>query len=118
MKKQGIVLFLAMCLWVPAPAWAQSGTAASSNEIDVELEKVVVIGRQLEEKLSTELAEYGHKVQIIEGDTLTKSGYVTITQVLTDLVPGFYMRSTSRAHNQKTMRMNGSTQFCGRRAPE
>jgi|GEM_PF-1254912 len=111
MTKQGVVLFLAVCLWSPIPVWAQVETADSSKDLNVELPQITVEGRQLEEKLSTELAEYGHKVQIITGDALKESGYVTVLEALTDLVPGLYVRSTSRAHNRLTMRLQGSSQF-------
>jgi vitamin B12 transporter len=83
------------------PATAQEGSAA--------LEEVVVSGRQLEEKLSTELQDYGHRVVTVTGDQIRAAGFTNVSQALSRLVPGFYLRENNR--NSRTMRLNGSGQF-------
>lgn len=108
MIRRFFILFLMVCIGGPGLLWAQNDNAGSSSD-HVELAEISVVGRQLEEKLSTELAEYGHKVVVIDSEALTKSGYVTVSQALANMVPGFYLRSSARS--SRTMRLNGSSNF-------
>jgi vitamin B12 transporter len=69
-----------------------------NREIAV-LETVVVSEtasqKTLEEKISTELAEYGHPVTVISGDDLKEAGFVDLQTALETLTPGYF--SVARA---------------------
>lgn len=73
-----------------------------------ELEPVVVTGRRIEQKLSAELATYGHQVQIIEGEDIEKMGFVDVSEALMALVPGMYVGMKGRGDYSRYM-MNGNT---------
>ncbi|MDR1607065.1 MAG: TonB-dependent receptor [Deltaproteobacteria bacterium] len=92
--------------------WAQTDGSTSGDL--VALEEINVQGRQLEEKLSTELSDYGHHVQIVEGEKLVQTGYPTLYKALSRLVPGLYLPSntvSSQLVGGTQMRLNGSTDF-------
>lgn len=72
-------------------ALAQSAQAPETKD----LPDLVVEGRKIEERLSSELAEYGHKVEIITGEEISAGGYTDINQILESLVPGLYVVSKS-----------------------
>ncbi|MDR2460910.1 MAG: TonB-dependent receptor [Deltaproteobacteria bacterium] len=68
----------------------------------------LVEGRLIEEKLSAELAEYGHQVQVIQGETLAKLGYSDINEALAKLVPSLILINKSRG-DYNSFRMNGNS---------
>ncbi|NLX19503.1 MAG: hypothetical protein GXY53_09550, partial [Desulfobulbus sp.] len=74
----------------------------------MELDPVVVTGRRIEQKLSAELATYGHQVQVIEGEDIEKMGFVDVSEALMALVPGMYVRMKGRG-DYSTYMMNGNT---------
>ena len=80
---------------------------AQNEEVVEELEMVVVTGRQIEEKLSAELADYGHQVQVIQGETIQSMGFVDTSDALKALVPGMYVGGKGRGDYNKFY-MNGS----------
>jgi outer membrane cobalamin receptor len=86
---------------LPAPAAAQS---------DDTLPPTVVVGRQIEEKLSTELAEYGHQVVVIQGEDIVKYGYSDLNEALAKMAPGFSIGTKSRADYARYF-MNGGNQI-------
>ncbi|MDR1039770.1 MAG: TonB-dependent receptor [Deltaproteobacteria bacterium] len=88
-------------LSVPPQVSAQSG--------DV-LPPTVVLGRQIEEKLSTELAEYGHQVVVIQGEDIAKMGYSDLNEALAKLAPGFHVSPKSRADYSRYF-MNGRSEI-------
>ena len=61
-----------------------------------ELAPVVVTGRQIEEKLSAELADFGHQVQVIRGEVIEKMGFVDLNDALPILAPGLYIMNKGR----------------------
>jgi vitamin B12 transporter len=83
MKKllsQGAVLiFLTALILAPSQLLAQT-----EDFLDI----LLVEGRRIEEKLSADLATYGHKVNVVQGETIEKTGMTDLSQVLMKLVPG------------------------------
>jgi vitamin B12 transporter len=78
-----------------------------SAQTELELDPTLVEGRLIEEKLSAELAAYGHKVNIIQGETIKKLGVNDLSQVLMKLVPGMAYVPRSKADYGRSI-MNGS----------
>ncbi|WP_162458938.1 TonB-dependent receptor plug domain-containing protein [Desulfosarcina ovata] len=68
---------------------------------------MVVEGRKIEERLSGELEEFGHKVEIVTGEEITAGGYADVNQILESLVPGLYVSSKSGRGDYMRMSMNG-----------
>jgi Outer membrane cobalamin receptor protein len=102
MAKNSLILLITLILLSgPGPALAQEAAV-------IELDTVVVTGRKIEEKLSAELAEYGHQVQVIQGETIEKMGFVDISEALNALVPGMYVRMKGRG-DYSTYMMNGNS---------
>jgi outer membrane cobalamin receptor len=93
-----IFLFLIIFPSIPAPAQDKS-----------QLDTITVTDRQLEERLAIELGDYGHSVTIVTGEELEASGYQTLSQALSNLVPGLYIRNSTRARS--SMRLNGTGNF-------
>jgi vitamin B12 transporter len=71
------------------------------------LDTLLVEGRNIEEKLSAELAIYGHKVNIIQGETLRNLGINDLSQALSKLVPGLTYIPRSKADYSR-FTLNGS----------
>jgi Outer membrane cobalamin receptor protein len=90
---------------------AGADQALAQTEPITELETVVVTGRKIEEKLSAELAEYGHQVVVIDGETIEKLGFIDITEALSTLVPGLW--TTPGRGESPTIMINGGTSSGG-----
>jgi vitamin B12 transporter len=71
------------------------------------LSPLIVEGRQIEEKLSAELAEYGHQVVVIQGEDILKQGYSDINEALAKMVPGLIIVPKSRG-DYTNFWMNGN----------
>ncbi|MDR1872355.1 MAG: TonB-dependent receptor [Deltaproteobacteria bacterium] len=118
MRKLMMLFFCFGVVYVAQPLWAQSGETEgqdvrSLGEIEIQVEEPVK-ARLLENKLSSDLGEYGQRVQIIDGQTLVDSGYPTLYQALSKLVPGLYFPTNTHSAQimgDTQMRMNGSTDF-------
>jgi vitamin B12 transporter len=67
----------------------------------------LVEGRLIEEKLSAELMEYGHQVEVIQGETIRKLGYSDINEALAKLVPSLILLNQSRGDYNDFI-MNGN----------
>ncbi|MDR1607227.1 MAG: TonB-dependent receptor [Deltaproteobacteria bacterium] len=77
-------------------------------QITSELKPVEVIGHPIEEKLSAELAAYGHEVKVIDGKTLENMGFVDLSDALPVLAPGLFISAKGRGDYASYM-MNGNT---------
>ncbi len=64
---------------------------AAQEQPPSQLAEVVVSGRQIEERLSAELAEYGHPVTVITGQQIEEAGYADLYQALEGLAPGLFI---------------------------
>jgi vitamin B12 transporter len=74
-------------------------------------ETITVEGRRIEERLSAELEEYGHQVEIIPGEILEQGGFVDINQALETLVPGLYIATKSGRGDYTNAPLHGSTEI-------
>lgn len=102
MVKPRQILWLALGLILGATQAIAQETATG------ELDTVIVTGHKIEERLSAELAEYGHQVQVIPGETIEKMGFVDISEALNALAPGMYIRMKGRG-DYSTYMMNGNS---------
>lgn len=93
------LMLLGICLPTAGPVAAGEGEAR--------LPDITVEGRAIEERLSAELAEYGHKVEIIAGEDIRLGGYTDVNQVLESLVPGLYAASKSGRGDYMRISLNG-----------
>ena len=99
-------LFTLLCgCWVgfqlimPSLAWCETAPQG--------IPEMVVEGRKIEEKLSGELATYGHKVEIVTREEIKAGGYTDVNQILEALVPGLYMVSKNGRGDYMRMSLNG-----------
>ncbi|PID74043.1 MAG: TonB-dependent receptor TonB [Desulfobacterales bacterium] len=72
------------------------------------VDDITVTGRKIEERLSGELEIYGHQVEVVEGETLEKSGFVDLQQALGALVPGLFISVSSGRGDYANMKLHGS----------
>jgi vitamin B12 transporter len=93
------VLFLSLLLLVSSLSMADSATD--------KLEDVTVTGRKIEERLSAELAAFGHKVELVTAEEIKTGGYTDVNQILESLVPGLYVVSKSGRGDYMRMSLNG-----------
>lgn len=84
----------------------QADPVAAGDET-AHLSEMVVEGRAIEERLSAELAEYGHKVEIVTAEDISTGGYTDVNQILESLVPGIYVTSKSGRGDYMRMSLNG-----------
>src|SRR5690606_28598199 len=68
------------------PASAQESAPAAS-----ESEEIIVLGARLEESTPEELASYGSRIEVIEGETIDLAGHIDVAGALRNLVPGLYL---------------------------
>jgi vitamin B12 transporter len=92
-------LFLSLTLLLSSLSTADSAT-------DV-LEDMTVTGRKIEERLSAELAAFGHKAEIVTAEEIKTGGYTDVNQILESLVPGLYVISKSGRGDYLRMSLNG-----------
>jgi len=78
------------------------------NEEKVSLNNMVVKGRKIEERLSAELGEFGHPVEIITNKELEETGFVDINRALEALVPGYFSVTKSGYGDYNYPSLHGS----------
>ena len=74
---------------------------------EVGLDEMVVKGRKIEERLSGELAEFGHKVEIVTSEEIKRGGFTDVNQILESLVPGLYVSTKGGRGDYMRMSLNG-----------
>jgi len=82
-------------------------SVAMAEQNETTLEEITVEGRKIEERLSAELAEYGHKVEIVTSKEIKRGGYVDVNQILESLVPGLYVSTKGGRGDYMRMSLNG-----------
>jgi len=92
-------LLMGTCILTAGPAGAGGAV--------VNLPEMTVQGRAIEERLSAELAEFGHKVDIISAEEIQLGGYTDLNQILEALAPGVYVTSKSGRGDYMRMSLNG-----------
>jgi len=71
------------------------------------LDEMTVEGRKIEERLSAELADYGHKVEIVTKKDIIRGGYTDVNQILESLVPGLYVTTKGGRGDYMRLSLNG-----------
>lgn len=108
-------LCVAMGLLLLAPyASAQSTDAAQdvkkadSAKQAVDLDGVTVSAQRLEESTPIELSKYGNRLQVIEGDEISRRGFVDVAQTLQQMAPALFLMPKSGAFDYVYPSMEGS----------
>lgn len=94
-----VAIFLSLTLLHPYQSMAEPAAD--------KLDDMTVSGRKIEERLSAELAAFGHKVEIVTAEDIKTGGYTDINQILESLVPGLYVISKSGRGDYMRMSLNG-----------
>ena len=81
-----------------------------ANDSGVMLEEMTVKSRQIEERLSAELGEIGHHVEIISGEEIEKGGFVDLNQALEALVPGLFVSVKTGRGDYANVKMHGGSE--------
>lgn len=90
---------------VPAEAFEESIVKP------VELESIIITGRKIEERLSGELAEFGHQVEVITGEEIENAGFADLNQALEALVPGLFISVKGGRGDYAIARLHGGAQI-------
>ena len=85
--------------------------SAKVEEKAVKVDEVVVKARKIEERLSAELGEYGHPVEIITGEEIEDAGFVDINRALEAMVPGFFSVTKSGFGDYSYSSLHGSREI-------
>ena len=84
-------------------AWAQA-VADEPASVD----ELVVTGQSLEETLPLELADYGHDLVIVSGETIKDKSYVDTSSALQMEVPGLYVAQQAGPFSYVYLSLQGS----------
>lgn len=71
------------------------------------LDDMTITGRKIEERLSGELADFGHKLEMVTAEDISAGGYTDVNQILESFVPGLYVTSKSGRGDYMRMSLNG-----------
>lgn len=82
--------------------------AESAQKRAVELDAVTVSAPRLEESMPIELAKYGNRLQVIEGEEIARRGFVDVAQTLQHLAPSLSLIPKSGAFDYVYVSMEGS----------
>lgn len=93
---------LVVCL---GPALGQA--AEQTHKAD----DLTVKARKIEERLSAELAAYGHPVAVISAQQIEEGGYTEIYQMLEALVPGMFISMKSGPGDYARYNLHGSSEL-------
>lgn len=72
------------------------------------LEEIVVEARKIEERLSAELGNIGHPVEIITGEEMKEAGFVDLAKALEAMVPGLFSITRSGRGGYNGVQLHGS----------
>jgi vitamin B12 transporter len=86
------------------PAVAQETAPGGADESDA----IIVLGARLEESTPEELAVYGSRLEVIDGETIDLAGHVDLSGALRNLVPGLYLAQKSGAFDYVQVSLTGS----------
>jgi vitamin B12 transporter len=112
--KPAIIAALGLILFSVPPSIGMAGEHKTEKIKDdgeeknvLKIDEMVVTSRKIEERLSAELAEYGHKVEIITYEDISKGGFTDVNQILESLVPGLYVTTKGGRGDYMRMSLNG-----------
>jgi vitamin B12 transporter len=72
------------------------------------IDEVLVSGKRIEQDLPQQLAEYGHRVQVIEAADLERRGITDVGQALQLMAPSLYVQSKSGPFDYVDVSLEGS----------
>lgn len=72
------------------------------------LEPIEVHGEPAERRISTELADYGNRVEVIDREQITRSGAIDIAQALQMMAPGLYLAPKHGRFDYADVSLHGS----------
>lgn len=98
----GTALFAAM------PAMAQDTGAGETASAERGDEAILVLGARLEESTPEELAKYGSRIEIVDGEAIDRGGFVDTASALQSLVPGLYVSPKAGAFDYVNVSLTGS----------
>ncbi|EFK09483.1 TonB-dependent receptor [delta proteobacterium NaphS2] len=81
------------------------------KEKAVKVGEVVVKARKIEERLSAELGEFGHPVEIITAEEIEDAGFVDVNRALEAMVPGFFSVTKSGLGDYNYASLHGSSEI-------
>lgn len=87
-----------------SPVMAQEQDAATGDEGNA----ILVSGARLEESTPEELAKFGSRLEIVEGQAIDRAGFDDAAQALQMLVPGLYVSPKSGAFDYVNVSLAGS----------
>jgi vitamin B12 transporter len=90
-----------------AACTAALASAAHAAEAPRDVQEVVVTGG-LEATIPQELARYGSRLTVVDGETIDRIGYVDVGQALSTMVPGLYLAPQSGAFSYNASSFQGS----------
>ncbi|WP_321491831.1 TonB-dependent receptor [uncultured Desulfobacter sp.] len=108
MRKEGVGLSKILMLMCTVALMLCTDSALGAETVQ-EIEGEQVWGRRIEERLSSELQEFGHQVTIIRGEEMEKAGIVDLQQALETMVPGFYVAPKTSRGDYSNFRLHGSS---------
>ena len=73
-----------------------------------QLDEMVVTSRKIEERLSAELGEVGHFVEVITGEEMEEAGFVDLNMALRSMIPGLYSETRSGRGGYNRTSIHGS----------
>ena len=100
----GKILSLSLFMFLLFPA-----ASLLCNEVDeVELEEIVVHAVPMEDRLSVEMMEFGHPVEIITSKELEDTGFVELQTAIESLVPGYFSVARAGRGSYNSPSLHGS----------
>ncbi|WP_176140909.1 TonB-dependent receptor plug domain-containing protein [Pseudoxanthomonas indica] len=108
-------LFIAMSLLLSAP-YVSAQTASVAEGVEgkqatrqaVDLDGVTVSAQRLEESTPIELAKYGNRLQVIEGEEIARRSFVDLAQTLQQMAPALFLMPKSGAFDYVYPSLEGS----------
>lgn len=88
-------------------ALAFGAGGARAAERATEVDELVVTGN-LEASIPQELARFGNRLTVVEGEKIDKAGFVDAGQALSTMVPGLYLAPQSGAFSYNASSFQGS----------
>ena len=97
----------ALAAWTFSPLAAR---AADKPEVH-QAGEITVNARQIEERLSAELEDYGHQVTVITAHEIEQGGYTEIYQMLEALVPAMFISVKAGPGDYARYNLHGSSEL-------
>lgn len=108
-RSQRLVFFAFLFTTLFISTALPGGAALAAEKPDPhKMGEVTVEGRKIEERLSAELAEFGHQVTVIQGKDISEGGFVDLYQALEAMVPGLFIAQKNGRGDYARQYLHGS----------